>query len=342
MSAAFPLDFIVTNATAGVLGAVASAGALWSIKRAMEVLAERKYGLSGEYKSYYGDLVDGENVVQHDTVILRQHGHKISGDQYDAQSDRAWRIEGEIDKASGHIYGFYKAKSHTDAGVGVFFFEQRPGGVLDGLWAGYDSQNKKVDYGGKYTLVKNLPVSVRRAKEQDAVKILRLSCEALGEGYLSGENVQAALRAGAYVAEHDGKIVGFALAEKPEKGGFMAYLKGQAWKLPPDVAQADARGTIGCLKSVAVDQAFQKRGVGMKLVKKTLAALEKSGVDLMFSIGWKTENVHIAPVLEACGFKPCAAFEKFWSAESLEQGYTCPHCGEPPCECEAILFTKVF
>ncbi|MCB1651620.1 MAG: GNAT family N-acetyltransferase, partial [Alphaproteobacteria bacterium] len=270
---------------------------------------------------------------------LRQRGHKISGDQHDAQNDRGWRIEGEIDRASGHIYGFYKAKSHTDSGVGVFFFEQKSGGILDGLWAGYDSQNKNVEH-GKYTLVKNLPVTVRRAQEKDAVKILRLSCEELGEGYLTPEDVKAAMRDGAFVAEHEGRIIGFALALNLASEEFQSFLKGQSWKVPPDIAQANMRGSIGCLKSVAVDKAYQKRGVGAKLVKKAIQALEKSGADLLFSIGWKTENVHIAPVLEACGFKQRAAFKEFWHAESLDQGYACPHCGHP-CRCEAILFAKV-
>jgi N-acetylglutamate synthase-like GNAT family acetyltransferase len=130
------------------------------------------------------------------------------------------------------------------------------------------------------------------------------------------------------------------MAEHLEKGAFQGYLKDQSWKIPPDIKQADEAGKIGCLKSVAVGKDFQKMGAGRRLVKKTIEALEKSGVNMIFSIGWKTDKVHIAPILLACDFIQRASFKAFWNKESVEQGYSCPNCGHP-CHCEAFLFTKV-
>ncbi len=333
-----PFHSVFENTLAAILGGGASAFLIWGIKRVMDLMEERRYSLSGDYKSYYDDLVDGDSVVQRDVLKIKQRGLKITGDDHNESSNRGWKLSGAIDRASGHVYGFYKAKSHTDSGLGVFIFEQKSDGVLEGLWAGYDSQNKNIE-SGKYSLVKNLPVHIRGAKDKDAGRILHLSCQELGEGYLSAEDIQNNID-NCFVAEHDGKVIGFSMVECLKKNAFQGYLKGQSWKAPADIRQADESGKIGYLKSVAVSENFQKMGAGRRLVRKSIEAIEKSGADLIFSIGWKTDTVHIAPILLASDFIQRVSFKEFWNKESVEEDYSCPNCGHP-CHCEAFLFTRV-
>ena len=333
-----PIHTILENTAAAVMGATLSGAVILAAKRSIELIEERKYSLSGEYRSSYDDLVDGESVVQRDIVKLKQRGLKITGEQYDKQNNRGWQLRGNIDRVSGHIHGFYKAKGHQDSGVGVFIFEQKNGGVLDGLWAGYDSQNKNIEH-GKYKLLPHLNVRVREAQDEDMARILEIACHALGHDYLDVDDFQNTSSRYIYVSEYEGKIQGFALAECLEKDGFNDVIKGNPWRLSADVKQADRSGKIGVIKFVAIDPAFQKKGIGMKLVQESLAALKKAGMDLVVSIGWKTDYVHIEPILLANGFVKRSSFKEFWHKESVERGYDCPRCGNP-CHCEAILFIK--
>ena len=93
---------------------------------------------------------------------------------------------------------------------------------------------------------------------------------------------------------------------------------------------------------MATDPEYQGRGVGTKLINKSMSVLKNAGAEIVTAVGWKPEQVNIGPTLTAAGFKDRVEFEKFWYEESLkeENPAPCPGCGNPPCECGAVIFSK--
>lgn len=331
---------LIQDVTLALTGAAAGSALVWLARRLNNMAAERKYSISGEYKAEYHDTVDSERKIQGGTVTLKQKGLHVNGEHFDPESNRSWRLTGEIDKNTGHMFGYYKARSHLDSGLGVFIFEQLTTETLEGIWAGYDSKNRNINQGG-YTLTKRLPIHIRRAKKKDIIKILHLACNTLGDGYISDQDLLDHLeKSYVYVALHQKKIIGFALCRTIPKNGLMTELKNNKYTLPSDLKMANRNGTIGLLQSIATDPQFQGKGVGRRLVDRCLSALERAGAKQVLSVGWKTDTIHIGTVLSSCGFAERKTFKAFWKDESLQKQYDCPQCGTPPCECEAVLFSR--
>lgn len=331
---------VLQDALFTLAGAAGSGALIWLIRRLSNMRAERQYSLSGEYRAFYHDIVDQEDVTQGGTVILKQNGLRFTADHYDYDSSKSWGLKGEIDKATGHVFGYYKAKSHLDAGIGVFIFEQKNKDELTGIWAGYDNHNRKINQGG-YTLKRRLPIKIRRATAKDTIKVLHLACEALGDGYLSDAIITDHItRKNLHVATYEREIVAFMISRILPSGDLSAELKHHKYRIPADLKRANENGTIGLLQSIATAHKFQGKGVGKRLVEHATASLKKRGAQQVISLGWKTDTVHIGKVLEGCGFKVRHTFSAFWKEESLDKGYDCPQCGAPPCECDAVLFSR--
>lgn len=333
------LNSLITELSAAAVGAVIGGILIWFNRWHHEQQVEKKYSISGEYKAYYDDIVAGEQVIQRDIITLKQKGYKITGDHETSDGSRGWTLDGDIDKKTGHIHGTYKAKTHTDRGLGVFFFEQKNGGILDGIWAGYDDQNKTIEH-GKYMLRKNIDITIKKGGPEHASKVLLLLSDQLGEGYMDVSDITFGPKEFLFVAEYDGEVVGFALSVILDKDDFKNHLLGQKYRTPADIRISDQMGTLALIDSIAIDPSYQKRGIGSKLVKKSLEALREAGAKAVTSFGWKEgDNVNIGPTFRYFGFKERKEFEKFWHQDSIEKDYDCPHCGNP-CNCSAVLFSR--
>lgn len=333
------INSLITELSAAAVGAVIGGFLLWFSRWFHEYKVEKQYSLSGQYKAYYDDVVNAENVVQRDIVTLQQKAYKISGDHETSDGSRGWVLEGDIDKKTGLIHGTYRAKTHTDRGLGVFFFEQQENGALNGIWAGYDHQNKDIQH-GRYTLKKVLDIKIEKGRPEHLSKVLLLLSHQLGEGYMEPSDITFGPEEVLYVATYQGEVVGFALSKLLEKDKFKEQLLGHKYRIPADIKVADQLGKLALIDSVAIDPAYQKQGIGSKLIEKTLEALQALDMEVVISFGWKEDgNVNIAPTFNYFQFKTRHEFEKFWYQDSIEKDYTCPHCGHP-CECDAVLFSR--
>jgi ribosomal protein S18 acetylase RimI-like enzyme len=98
---------------------------------------------------------------------------------------------------------------------------------------------------------------------------------------------------------------------------------------------------IGVIKTVAVYKKYQGFGIGNKLSQISYDELIDKGVDSLYSIAWRNGEVtNIGGILTNLGFKEHAVIENYWTEDSQEKGYDCPACGEPPCKCTGIIYTK--
>jgi ribosomal protein S18 acetylase RimI-like enzyme len=331
---------VIDNTLAALIGAFIISAMGWGYKRLRNTMNERKYSIKGEYRATYEEVVDGKTTYEKSIVKIRQKGLKIIADDYDEAMQKDWTLTGEIDPVTGRVYGYYKTKAHVETGLGVCIFEQKANGTLDGLWAGYDTNIEDIEH-GRYTLVKRLDINVRKASKADTMTIVNLLDQELGEGWLTVKDIHKAIDdALLFVATHNKKIVGFTLLRMLKTGDFEKELKGHTYNIPRDLQHANACETIGFIEAIATDPAYQKRGIGTKLVEKSTTVLQKNGAEIITAIGWKTKTVHIEPTLIAQGFKQRVEFKEFWLEESKQEPYDCPECGAPPCYCGAVLFSK--
>ena len=334
---------VLDNTIAALIGAFIISFLTWSYRRFREVQNEKKYSIAGDYRAYYEDLGDdGAVTIEKSNLKIKQRGLKIYADDYDETQDKDWLFEGEIDPTTGHVYGHYKTKSKHETGLGVCIFEQKKNGTLDGIWAGYDENIDIIDK-GRYTLIKRLEISIRKARKSDAVAVLQLLDQELGEDWIHMEDVEKAIANNfLYVADYEGQIAGFTLLRMLDMPAFEKELKDHEYKIPRDIQIAGKNTNIGFIEAVATNPDFQRRGIGAKLIQKSLEVLKTSRAEIVVALGWKPEDVNIEPTLRMFDFKDRHEFEKFWYQESLDEETpaTCPGCGEPPCTCGAVLFTK--
>jgi ribosomal protein S18 acetylase RimI-like enzyme len=331
---------VIDNTLAALIGAFIISIMGWGYKRIRSAINERKYSIKGEYRATYEDIIDGKITYEKSTVKIRQNGLKIIADDYDEAMQKDWTLTGEIDPVTGRVQGYYKTKAQAETGLGVCIFEQKSDGVLDGIWAGYDTNIEDIEH-GRYRLVKRLDIKIRKAVRADTMTIVNLLDQELGEGWLTVEDIHKAIDEDLlYVAAHNKKIAGFTLLRMLKTGDLEVELKGHPYKIPRDLQHADSSETIGFIEAIATDPAYQRRGIGTKLVEKSICVLQKNGAEIITAMGWKTKDVHIGPTLLAQGFKERVEFENFWLEESKKEPYDCPECGAPPCYCGAVLFSK--
>ncbi len=333
---------VFENTLAAIIGACILGSITWIIRRTKERMAEQKYSLAGEYRAVYEDIQeDGSIVYEKSTILLKQRGLNLEAFDYDEFTGKDWVFSGEIDPLTGKVYGHYRTVAHGDSGLAVCIFEQKPNGVLDGFWTGYDSSIEDIDH-GRYKLTRRLDVKVRKATSRDILPVLQLLDQELGEDWIYADDLKKAIATDMlYIADHKGELAGFVLMRMLKQGDFVKELKGQKFKIPRDIAVAEEHESIGFIEAVATDPKYQGKGIGTKLIDTAQAKLKKAGAELITAMGWKPEQVNIGPTLYAAGFKDRAEFERFWYKESLEEDAPdCPGCGKPPCECGAVLFSK--
>jgi len=294
---------------------------------------EKKYPISGEYLSSFEDEVNGNKTVIKAPVKLAQNGLHVDG--VTELDGRAWLLKGEL-STDGYIHGIYHAESVHDRGVGNFFLEITIEGDMYGLWSGYDSTNKKIQ-SGKYSFIKIPEILISKLKAKQIPSVLRIAEKQLGEAYINVEDLKSEENI-AFVATISGRVVGFCTA----KNDFISNI----YKKIPQLAdkklkQLEVVNNVGLISSIATDPEFTGHGVGDKLLGTCLKELKESGSDTLLMTGWKSDNgVHIGSLAKKYGFNEILEIPNFWYEDSMTHGYRCPSCGEPPCECSAVVLVN--
>lgn len=99
---------------------------------------------------------------------------------------------------------------------------------------------------------------------------------------------------------------------------------------------------IGVIKTIAVAQEYQGVGIGTELFYIAIQDLTFSDVDLIIAIAWKSKTgINIERILQKFNFIRAFSVPNFWEKDSIEEGFYCPVCGEPPCSCEAVVYYYV-
>jgi len=181
---------------------------------------------------------------------------------------------------------------------------------------------------------------IRALTDDDLAASLAIVDEGIGVGWVGADDLRPMPARRAVVAEHEGRVAGVATAmlrpvDELRDGG-----NPELWAaLSAEIDGAAA--PILVLDVAVVAPSARGRGLYTALVEDRVAWGRRQGAPLAMAIGWTPpDGCHIAPAMARSGFARRAELAGFYWSPSIAAGAVCPACGEPPCECAAILFTR--
>lgn len=324
------LEAVFKDVFIGLIGSLITAGVIKLINFVRNKKLNKKYNISGRYITHYEDIIDDKTQMVYAPAKLVQRGMSVTGSTNMGSTE--WEIEGKI-LDSGYIYGMYSAMGILDKGVGNFFLEMKDE-RLEGCWSGYDNVNNIV-VSGKYQFIK---IDIRKMTVDDVCKVIKIADGELGVGYLGSLDITPDKSEGEnycrLVALSKSKIIGFCLCEYVDIDRLNN--KYHIENVPNWIRKGDM---ICMIKTVAVDKEWQGRGVAETLLDEVFVKMKEHGIKVMTSIGWVKEgHTNIGHLLEKKGMKSAGIIENYWKEDSINTGFICPVCGEPPCKCSAEIF----
>jgi ribosomal protein S18 acetylase RimI-like enzyme len=99
---------------------------------------------------------------------------------------------------------------------------------------------------------------------------------------------------------------------------------------------------IAVIKTIAIHPNFQRKGYGTKLLQHIIHKIEiqKNACSIYYP-AWKESACDgFCKLLINKGFKEVKEYKNYWSADSVQNNYSCVKCGNPPCNCTMVLFKK--
>lgn len=173
--------------------------------------------------------------------------------------------------------------------------------------------------------------------------VLALSDEQMGKGFLSKPTLLKHINQTNYfgqVVVENGQVLGFSLMEIVERVQLAKQLKSaEKWFL----AYFAAYEQLGYRSLTAVAANAQGQGVGSCLVRAGLKMLSEK-VSVVVCEAWQSKqpSANRSNVFLDNGYKALKVCPNFWKAESLQKKYTCSSCGQPPCQCTAVIYGCFF
>lgn len=360
------LSGLTEDALVAACGALLAYAANKLIAFIQDTREQLHFPVAGQYITEHEDDTANGVASFFAEATLKQVGLKVTGTTN--MDDRTWILDGTIDPTGGYLSGIYRANNPYDKGVGNFFLEIRPDGTLAGLWSGYDSENRfsrgalgpqaspssgvcprmecaktslplrgnRTIHAGKYRFRKILPLQVTPITKHTVGPALAIAEKQLGDSYIQAGDFLDSKNI-SLCAICRGTVAGFLIAKALSVEDFRTLYPNIEETLRRQISYAK---TVGFIASMATAPEFEKRGVAHALLEAGLACLEKAGQPLICTIGWKGKGAvaHIDGLVRKAGFQAVHEFADYWKEDSLEKGYRCPVCGDPPCRCSAVLF----
>jgi len=327
----------VSDIGAGVIGGLIVAFLIWSFTWLKQQYESKKFPVWGEYITYFEDIESGQPVTATSISKLEQKGLRVFGKT--TQTDgRTWNLNGNI-VGPGHIAGVYSADADYDEGVGSFYLKVN-GDNLEGMWSGYDHENKSTA-SGRYIFRKKASISILTARNEDITSILDFSSHLFGEGYVDDvRNLINDKKAVALVAVENGDIVGFILGKLCMRDE-AKILVNSLEKLPADLENSDKEGTLGIIKTLGVTSSRQGHGIGEALFSSAESRLKKLGAKTIIIPAWKNGNiVNIDGLLKHFSYNHFLSDSDYWKGNCENGKFRCPSKSGGKCVCSVEFYKK--
>lgn len=337
----FPeVNSILNETISGIIGGLVVTFFAVLYKLIKNEMKKRKFPIAGEYLTYYEDIVNGEKVLISAYSKLKQNGYKITGKTF-LDKNQSWTLDGTI-LGTGHIAGVYSADSLHNDGVGSFYLKVSNNKDLEGIWSGYDNENKKTS-SGRYIFKRTEKITILPAKLSQVAKIFELSTELFGYGYV--EDVEAYIRdteAIVYVVMHKNDIIGFASGKLCEKKDLLELVHEKNHHLiSPDILHSAERGNLGLIKTVGIQKKYQGRGYGTAILLEIEKALKKININTLIVSAWvDKDTTNIGGVLKHNNYIEMFYDDTYWK-ENCEKGkFFCPSKINNSCQCGTRFYKK--
>lgn len=329
-----------------------------------KALINLKYNISGKYIATYSDIVDGARVTEKTIADLKQRGHSIRGKNIHPDG-RTWCVKGDF--LNGRYFcGLYYAEARYDLGSGSFFFDYN-GNDFEGLWAGYDNENRQTT-SGAYQMRRMSEVKIRTLKKPEKslamnmsfdLKInhllarqrqgaIKISEQQFGPEYVTKESFNIShAKPVLLAAQAKSSLVGFLISYLVEKdrAAEVVWPGCDVGHRGTDVGYADKHGQLGIIKTVAVLEDMQGRGIGTRLIQSAERRLRRLKATTILVPAWQRSDgtTSIEGVVAHLGFERWKTCELFWKEDCDAGKFSCA-CREPngSCSCNMVLFKKSY
>lgn len=336
---------IVSSLILGAIGAGLTFTVQFIRHRIRNARLRRRYPVAGRFVTEFEDIENDEQVVRRALSTIEQDGKTLTGETVDLKDGRSWSIRATIEDG-GIVHGMYAAADPHDPGSGTLFLEvDGMRGDMTGMWAGYDSVNRRVA-GGRYTFRRSPVKSVRPASPAEASQVVALLGEALGDRYIELEGIKEMISGSPdstclVATGESGAVLGAITVSLLSSDALREHLPvGQEDILNRELRRLRYHGKVGHLEAIAVDDSCRQRGVASQLVESAIDWFENAEATVVISFGWSSNGrPHVAGVFDGHGFSQVAEVENFWSEDAQAKSYDCPSCGSG-CRCSAAIYAK--
>ncbi|MBD79021.1 MAG: hypothetical protein CL840_08890 [Crocinitomicaceae bacterium] len=175
-----------------------------------------------------------------------------------------------------------------------------------------------------------------------ANQIIELADSSFGKNYLTKNELQYYSHdpnSKLVIESNNDELIGFSVLQilKTDE------LKQELYADPEWVNQEFGNySNIGYRKMTAVVDEHRSKGIARCLFDLGEAWL-KEKVDVIVSAAWtKNDETPFSPLLESKGFVHLKTVRNYWKEDSLKRGFICPVCGDPPCLCDAKIYSLKF
>jgi GNAT superfamily N-acetyltransferase len=341
-SAAGVIVPLVVAVAAAILGAATT-----QIQRLVQNRRlRRRYPIGGRFVTEYEDVTDTGTIMRDGEATLGWKRDRIRGVDVNTEEGRAWKLEGAMD-AAGFLAGIYRADDPYDTGNGTFFLRIE-GRDMYGLWAGYDSVNRRV-VSGTYTFRRRPDGTVRRATPEEAGRVVALLGDALGESYVDLGTVEEAITGDGTATclvevDSSNRLLGAVTCYIVTPDSLDRFLPEGQGDLINSLRVFKFNTLIGLLRSIAVAPSDRRRGVATDLTEACIAWCADHGASTMLTFAWLAHTdrqamPQLTGVLKHTGFTEVETIDDYWTLDSQSKRYQCPVCGHT-CRCAAAVYTR--
>ena len=302
----------------------------------------RKYPLEGRYISYYEDEENGEYKTIKALVIIDQNRTSITGRTQNLHDNREWTVRAEL-LDGNYLSGVYVGSNPHDPGKGTFFLQlDVRSSEYAGIWAGYDSINKKVASGRyRWRRLEDGKIESLTGQGRRADQALSILGSSLGEKYIDRHQLNDYTRpelghhaSAAFMSE---EVVGVQLSK------VLSFEEASALDRRLDEEKVHTNldcHRLGLLKSIAVRPSARGRGIGSNLTQDALRFLKEHDCTCVAAVAWESGGDEISKgMLMASGFREIAHVPRYWYQDSIDRSYDCSVCGNP-CTCSAAILIR--
>lgn len=327
---------IVNEAITGAAGGLVVTGGVLISRFYKRKKVEAKFPVKGDYISFFEDIEDGKNIVVPSIAKIEQRGEslKIINEE---SGKRSWTLDGTI-MQGGHISGVYSADAVYDDGVGSFYLKIGKD-TLEGMWNGYDHQNK-ITNSGRYWFKKMLPTEIKDFDETFLNDILHTSSNAFGHGYIDDTHIKNDDQNFAIVSLVDGEFSGFCFGYVEEADSIHSFVGCSTGVLPDDVRMADKNGSLGVIKTIVIREKYRGHGIGTKLIEAAEQKLSERKSECIVVPAWShNDNVNIEGVLKNSDYAAWIENKDYWKEGCENRDFECVRY-DGKCNCSVKFYRK--